>query len=48
MKIKLPKTFADLSISEWELLHQNEDNMDALVALSGIKKEDIQTHIAPH
>lgn len=42
MKIKLPKTFADLSISEWELLHQNEDNMDALVALSGIKKEDIQ------
>ena len=31
-----------ISISEWELLHQNEDNMDALVALSGIKKEDIQ------
>jgi len=41
MKIKLPHTFADLSVAEWQILHEDSSELDKLVALSGIKKSKV-------
>tara|TARA_R100001163_G_scaffold2920_2_gene4441 strand:+ start:14471 stop:15130 length:660 start_codon:yes stop_codon:yes gene_type:complete len=41
MKIKLPHTFADLSVAEWQILHKDSAMLDKLVALSGIDKKKV-------